>query len=1086
MKKFKIAAVLIAVPLALNAAQSVRPTSTTILLAEISTYSFTVSWRERNNGDVTYTLIAATSSSLSPIVLSSTFHDPVSVSTNFAQAVIAGLQLNTKYWVSVQAQKVGNTPSLWSAADNDWTLANAPLASTAEAVTSKKIVLSWDAQGNPPTTKYEVTYSSDNFVNHLKTAVGFGANYTLTQATVSSLSADTLYYLRVRARSGGGDDSGYSNVITTRTQLGPAPNQPTSTTIAAVGAASMTVTWKEKNNGLLDYIVSASTDSNDLAGSIEITSTVTDANSGTKKIAQAVLSPLTPNTRYWVSVRAIEPDSVISAFSAPDEAATLAETPIAAFTGVFISSLALNWASPAVDASGFKVQLSTDASMTPPVVSQNAGGAVTSAIISGLHGSTTYFVRVGAINPDNEISYSAVIATTTKPAPPPLPPLSETPTLTKAIAVTHASLTVAWKEKNGGDVSYLVVASTDPDDIAGSIVSSATHRDPLSNVDEITTTTVSGLSPNRAYWVSVQATRLGYRSSDFSSPNSTMTLAQAVSPVFSHVTSSAITAAWNIPPGGASGFVFELAGTFDFSSALSSSSRNAPVTALAIGNLSPNSVYFGRVASINTEGVFNWSSIITTQTPPAPFAPPAPAQRPELSAIVGITTGSAIVSWKEKNSGFIQYMLVAALDNNNIAGTIVATRLLTDAGSQINKVATATLSGLMPNTLYYLAVSASRGGLSFDNFSLPGQIVTLANPPDDLDALRQGPGSYLVRWSAAGNPSDTAYELSFSPDNFTAVVSTPVPFSAKFTGTKAVLSNLGTGLTYYVRVRAQNKEGKTGAFSETLGLFAQPPPSASSSTVKPGLAAIVVPVNDTRLDFGAGAMRNDAVIYVSTDPVNVPIEVNPVLIQDAVNRLEGKQLLAGLIREFLAVEQGNQRVERFGAPVTLEISYAAHDVDRDGIVDASVPAISVQELAIWRLDEAKGEFILCAGSRVDTGRRAVICSLEHFSVYAVLAQPRVLSAAQDVYAFPVPWRPNDADASNGTAAGITFANCPAQGNIAIYSLAGDLVRTIGLTGAAQIIWDGRNESGDFAASGVYLWRVEDGGSSKTGKLMVIR
>ena len=102
----------------------------------------------------------------------------------------------------------------------------------------------------------------------------------------------------------------------------------------------------------------------------------------------------------------------------------------------------------------------------------------------------------------------------------------------------------------------------------------------------------------------------------------------------------------------------------------------------------------------------------------------------------------------------------------------------------------------------------------------------------------------------------------------------------------------------------------------------------------------------------------------------------------------------------------------------------------------------------------------------------------------------------DIYAFPDPWRPHGPAAGLGygqtgtDAGGITFTNLPSECSIKIYTLSGRLVRTLhhSDTGGAigQETWDGHVDSGDSAASGVYLWRVQSSTDGKNGKLMIIR
>jgi len=71
---------------------------------------------------------------------------------------------------------------------------------------------------------------------------------------------------------------------------------------------------------------------------------------------------------------------------------------------------------------------------------------------------------------------------------------------------------------------------------------------------------------------------------------------------------------------------------------------------------------------------------------------------------------------------------------------------------------------------------------------------------------------------------------------------------------------------------------------------------------------------------------------------------------------------------------------------------------------------------------------------------------------------------------------------------IQFMNMPSGGKIRIYTVAGDLVRTLEhTTDHGSVNWDLRNESGEVVTSGIYLWLASvDTGQQKTGQLVIVR
>jgi len=62
--------------------------------------------------------------------------------------------------------------------------------------------------------------------------------------------------------------------------------------------------------------------------------------------------------------------------------------------------------------------------------------------------------------------------------------------------------------------------------------------------------------------------------------------------------------------------------------------------------------------------------------------------------------------------------------------------------------------------------------------------------------------------------------------------------------------------------------------------------------------------------------------------------------------------------------------------------------------------------------------------------------------------------------------------------------------IQIYNVSGQLIRTYDLgyqpTGSYSVRWDGRNESGDITASGVYLYRIEAGPYEVTNRMVLLK
>jgi hypothetical protein len=122
---------------------------------------------------------------------------------------------------------------------------------------------------------------------------------------------------------------------------------------------------------------------------------------------------------------------------------------------------------------------------------------------------------------------------------------------------------------------------------------------------------------------------------------------------------------------------------------------------------------------------------------------------------------------------------------------------------------------------------------------------------------------------------------------------------------------------------------------------------------------------------------------------------------------------------------------------------------------------------------------------VDQDQHKVTGRTRHFSFFALFAPVAAnLNAACLMY--PNPWKPGSGGMFD--AGGVTFANLDTGGTIRIFTIAGELVRELSVSAAdARVkVWDGKNNSGSKAASGVYLVRASFNGTVKILKLAVER
>jgi hypothetical protein len=162
----------------------------------------------------------------------------------------------------------------------------------------------------------------------------------------------------------------------------------------------------------------------------------------------------------------------------------------------------------------------------------------------------------------------------------------------------------------------------------------------------------------------------------------------------------------------------------------------------------------------------------------------------------------------------------------------------------------------------------------------------------------------------------------------------------------------------------------------------------------------------------------------------------------------------------------------FAGDVTLTIPYT--DNGR-GYVAGANPPVQERHLSVYWLNERDGLWLRLPTSRVDTTNNTVSARVPHFSYFILMGMnAEDLSQA---YAYPVPFRPSKGHTR------VKFAGLSPQCVIRVYSLSGELIKTI-----QESDGDSFNDSwdGSGAASGTYIYVIENGSERKTGQLVIVK
>lgn len=237
-----------------------------------------------------------------------------------------------------------------------------------------------------------------------------------------------------------------------------------------------------------------------------------------------------------------------------------------------------------------------------------------------------------------------------------------------------------------------------------------------------------------------------------------------------------------------------------------------------------------------------------------------------------------------------------------------------------------------------------------------------------------------------------------------------------------------------------------------------------------------------KIILDAGTLKENFFVRISTSSlIDSPRRTNII---DANNKLDIDDdpfsfALKPTVVEIEAFDaDGNPITDTFEIPATITLSYEDNNPE-DGIVDGTSPPLREKTLKVYWLNESHSLWVKLSDSEVDTNSNRVSARTFHFSIFSLHGMGA--TDLSDAYAYPVPFIPSRGDTD------ITFTNISPLCTIKIYTLNGELVRTIEHTsGATSYSWDVTNDRGDRLGSGVCLYLIKDAKNKKKGKLIIIR
>jgi len=163
-----------------------------------------------------------------------------------------------------------------------------------------------------------------------------------------------------------------------------------------------------------------------------------------------------------------------------------------------------------------------------------------------------------------------------------------------------------------------------------------------------------------------------------------------------------------------------------------------------------------------------------------------------------------------------------------------------------------------------------------------------------------------------------------------------------------------------------------------------------------------------------------------------------------------------------------------GIDTAYNESAQINDLPMDGVTNHSFPSFTPLR--------ANARYILKGISELDGDESALDDTIRAY-FYSLGSVGRLLSA------YPSPFV---IDGSAVLTIPFSFGSVDSKTRLYLYDISGGLLREIemgrypsGGSSFSGFKWDGKNDNGDYVASGIYIYMIDSGGDSQTGKIAVI-
>ena len=556
---------------------------------------------------------------------------------------------------------------------------------------------------------------------------------------------------------------------------------PSTLAATAVNSSQINLSWADNSSNETGFAIDRATD----AAFTQNLVTTTAAQNATV----ASITGLNPTTLYYFRVRATNGANA-SANSNPASAITLAPGPAApsGLTATVLSQtqISLSWTDNSNNELGFYLDQATDSGFSSNLLTTPVAANVTTLNLSGLSPGTTYYFQVRAYNAISPSPNSNTASATTLDAAP------LAPSALTATAMSQTQINLTWADNSSNELGFYLDRATDSG-FASSVLTT-----PLGA--NVTTLSVTGLSPSTTYYFQVRAYNNGGASANSAAASATTQdyPPSAPSSLSATVISfSQINLSWTDNSLNEMGFYLDRASDSGFGSNLVSSTLAANVTSFSATGLLPNSTYYFRVRAYGSGGASgNSNTVSATTLQVAPLAPSG------LTA-TAISLSQINLTWTDNSGNENGFYIDQASDSGFGSNLLTST-----VGANVTSFSAL---GLSASSTYYFRVRAYNSMGPSGN-SAPASATTLPNAPSGLNATVTSQTQISLSWTDNSSDEigfyvDRASDSAFSTNLITSAVGANVTtFNA---------TGLTSASTYYFRVRAYNISGPSANSAST-------------------------------------------------------------------------------------------------------------------------------------------------------------------------------------------------------------------------------------------------------------------------------